>query len=358
MSTLLPRRPLLSGLYHVVPAHRDRVLISNAGRSVALTGDDFAERVAPLLAALDGDTPFEELEARFPGLAPDVVAALHAKGLVTDGAESPTTVPAGTATALASRHSVAEVNERLRTARVAIVGCGPVGTTAATLLAKAGVGKLWLSDDAEVSGGQVAATPALAPSAEGRPAAHAAAQAARHAGAAAADVALSPLPAELAGRADLAVAEFGYGAGASSADKLDLLLTAGCPYLIHSQDALEAVIGPFVQPGGRPCHRCLDERGLSHQAHWTDHLAYRAHRADCVARPDAFLAAHAALVAGTMATECLKLLAGDDLATSTAALVLDLAAMTLRREEVLPVPGCPQCGIGSIDAPGGSEGNR
>lgn len=348
MTAQLPHRPRLSGLYHVVPLEPDRVLISNAGHSIALSGSGAADRLAALLAALDGRRTLSELQAEFPDLAGDVIAALQQRGLVADAAADEC-VPALTGAALAGGRAAGADAARLATARVAVAGCGPVGTTVAMLLAQAGVGELCLSDDAEVTAEQIAATPALPQSVEGLPAAHAAQQAAVAAGTASAAVVASPLPADVTAQADLAVVEDRYDPAPSG--PLPSTLDWGCPVLLHSQDALGAVVGPLLCPGRRPCSRCVRQRWLSQNAHREEALSYRRHRADCAPRPDAFLAAHTAVVGGIAATECLETLAGGSPRTEAAALVVELATMTLQREALLPVPDCPECAEAPVSVP-------
>ena len=146
------------------------------------------------------------------------------------------------------------------------------------------------------------------------------------------------------GGAHLAVIESRYRTAGDTFDEAEVCLASGIPYMTHGQDALEAVVGPLVKPGGSPCHRCAESRRLAHEDHLHEHLAYRDHRARHAPRPDAFLAAHSAFLAGLVATEALHFLAGGTPAVLDGALVVDLLTMAVRREEVLPVPGCTGCG--------------
>lgn len=341
----LPTRPLLPGLYQVVRLSPDRLLIMNGGRAVALSGSGFAARVTPLLAALDGTNTADDLKARYPEIAPAVLASLAAKGLLLDAApipDGPAVGPQSTAVALPGAPSPAESATRLATATVTVVGCGSVGGAVAIVLAKAGVGHLVLVDDGVNSDLDVAVSPVLTLADVGRPRAQAVAQHCRDSAAVDIQVALL-LPANV--RPDLAVLALGYDdVGTAAADHC---LATRLPYLVHMQDALEAGVGPLVGPGGGPCHRCLRTRRLSHVTHLDEHMAYLEHRASTSPGPDAFLAAQVSLVAGLAGTEALRALLGAGARSHGALLTLDLVGPVMQREVLLPVPGCPGCASAS-----------
>lgn len=337
----LPARPLLPGLYQVVPMGPDRVVVANAGRTVALSGSGFTERVGPLLADLDGTTTCEELLSRFPEVAPAVLSGLAAKGLLVDAAPLPdgrAAAPQAAALALPGAPSPAEAATRLGAATVAVAGCGPVGGTVAVLLSKAGVGSVVVADGLQVTDDPtVAVSPVLCPPHAGGSRADAVAELCRQTGVEAVTTDRLAVDAPL----DLAVIEVGYDeAGSVAADQC---LAAGLPYLVHTTDALDAGVGPLVQPGGHPCHRCLLARRLGHVAHVEEHAAYRRHRAAISPGPDAFLAAHTSLLAGLVTTEALRALLGAEPRSRDALVVFDLGEPAVRRELLLPVPGCSGC---------------
>lgn len=339
----VPYRPLLMGLYHTVPFGADRVLVANAGRVVSLSGPSFAHRVGPLLSALDGTATRDELEARFPDLAPAVLPALVNKGLLTDAAPITDTTKVGPSLASMSfpdAPSSAEAVRRLADAVVTLPSCGPVGGQVAVLLAKAGVGGLVLSDARQVTPRDVAVSAPLGPGHTGQHRASAIAHVCIAAGAAVEVVESSPVQAR-SPAGQLAVLELGYDH--QSWSQADACLANGMPYLLVSQDALQAWIGPLAQLGGRPCHHCLRARRLSHESHPEEHLAYMEARAASAPGPDAFLAAHTAVVAGIVASEALRSLLEAHPLTHGAVLVLDLANMTVTRELLQPVPGCEVC---------------
>lgn len=350
----LPQFPLLPGLYHVVVLGADRVLIANAGRSVVLSGEGFAERVAPLLACLDGNTSLDELESKFGSWAADVVAGLAGRGLVSQAGAGggPGLVAAKlSAVALAGAGPIGEVAARIAGSTVAVAGCGPVTATAALLLAKAGLGRLLLADPGEACSTSLVVSPFATTPDEAR-SVDALADACRQAGSAAGPID-QPLGEEVLAEVDLVIVEHGYG----SRDELaEVCLRSRVPYLVFAQDALEASIGPLVVPGGRPCHRCATSRQLSHKEHLDEHLAYRRHRAAAAPGPDSFLAAHVAVLGGLVATECLRALTGMQPVTDGGVLVVSLGETLLEREELLPIPGCSGCDADFVGSESGRDG--
>lgn len=341
----LPSHPLLIGLYHVVPLSSDRVQIANAGRSVVLSGEGFTQRVLPLLEALDGHTQLDDLRRRFPELVPDVLEALAVKGMLTDGTAAPSdseSPSADAALALSTDLSPGEIADIVASAVVAVVGCGPVGSTAANLLAKAGVGRLLLCDSDEVRAADVSLSPPLSAAQHGQPRAEATRTTCI--GSATASVETTRRPSEHALKAagvDLAVLEIGYEHNCPGPSEADALRHAGIPFLMHTQDALEAVVGPLVRPGRTPCHRCALIRFFSNREDLDEHLAYRAHRARVARKPDAFLGAHCSIVAGIVAVEALCALVPTQSCGNVR--VIGLRDITVTQETVLPVPDCASC---------------
>ncbi len=334
----------------MVPLSPDRVQIANAGRSVVLSGKGFTQRVVPLLEALDGRTHREELRRRFPELVPDVLEALAAKGVLVDGTAASSdwdSSSANTALALGDGSSPGDVAEILASAVVAVMGCGPVGSAVATLLAKAGVGRLLLCDSDTVRSADIPLSPSLSTAHHGQPRAEAARATCVASEAACIEVVGRPWEQNLrAGGVDLVVLEVGYEQDGPHPSAADALLHAGFPFLMHTQDALEAVVGPVIVPGGAPCHRCALARLVSNREDLDEHMAYRAHRAREASKPETFLGAHCSVVAGIVTVEALRSLVARPL--RGAVRVVDLRDLRLTDETVLPVPGCTSCADAGI----------
>lgn len=345
----VPRRPVLVGLYHVVPLDDDRLQIANAGRAILLKGKGFGRRVTPLLAALDGSATVDELVDRFPELALDVLRALAGHGLLTDGVAASDTAAGSrlAAEVFATERSTADTTRLLSQATVAVSGDGPTTGTAAVLLAKAGVGKLLVRSSGTVTARDLALSPVLRAADEGRSRAGAVADLCG--GSVVNGIDPGALEeAALPGALIVAVVESSYVSDTETRGEADQLLDAGIPYVLHSQDALEATVGPVVGVGGIPCHRCLEVRKFSHQANPEEHLAYRRHRAQVAPGPDAFVAAHGSLLAGMLAAEVLRAVILPSQRRVSSVVVVDLATTEVRREELLPVPGCAGCGEAAL----------
>jgi bacteriocin biosynthesis cyclodehydratase domain-containing protein len=361
----LPRYPLISGLYHVVPLDADRVEVCNAGRSFVLRGERFSEKVMPLLDALDGTKTVDELAGSFPELVPALLEGLSRRGVLVDAAppdEEDTSPYSLTAAAVADALSPAEIRQRLGAATVVFVGCAPVLAEAALHLAKARVNRLVLIDGGLVTAHDVTVSPGLDARAEGRPrvdvvralcgrdsreGVEIATLDGGDGGVAGSDGSFAPRGdvafEDAMASANLVVIEARPQGEAWAPKEADLALSKGIPYLLFSQDALEAFVGPAVSLGGEPCHRCADMRRQGHVDNLDEFLAYRRHRAETSPLPDAFLSAHTSFLGGLLATEALRAVLGIPGLAQSGVVVVDLAEMKLEREEVLPVPGCEGC---------------
>ena len=340
------RYPLLPGIYHVVPRGADRVQLRNAGRIFDVSGPGIGERLPPLLEAMDGKTSVEELRLRFPEGASEIVAALAERGLVVDcGAEEDRSIGASpwlASFAIMSTPSIDAVR-RLQRSRVAIVGCGPVNATSSVLLGKAGVGEIVLCDDGRLlAASDVAAVPWFSEASIGQQRLEMVADACRAWSGVAYETVLGLITTDAISDADVVVVE-GNGPDAGRATAADLALEVGAPYLVNTQDAFEAVVGPLVSPGGRPCHRCAAVRRMSHVENLPDDEAYLQLREATVRGPDATLAAHTVIAAGVVATEVMRAILRVEAGAASRALVMNLGDFESHSEEVLPVPGCAGC---------------
>jgi bacteriocin biosynthesis cyclodehydratase domain-containing protein len=338
-----PEHPTLSRLYEVIPLDADRIQVGNASRSVVLRGPGLADRVMPLFGALDGASTRAELTSHFPGLAPQLLRSLTEKGMLVDGGASLSqSGPMALTAAGLGGLSPSAVGESLGDATVAFVGCGPVAAMAAMQLAKAEIGRLLLSDDGALTSSEVAVSPLLEPSARGGSRSQAVVDLCRKASPTVAE-ACAPEVARTAASSGLTVIEGRDDSGIPLSSEADAALAAGQPFLVHSQDGLEAFVGPYVPPGGHPCHRCAETRRLGHVEHLDEFLAFRRARADRDSLPDAFLAAHVSFVSGLLAVEVLRILTGAPHLTDGGVAVVDLEALEVRREGLLPVPQCGGC---------------
>ena len=291
-----------------------------------------------MLAALDGTRSAEQLVALFPDVAPALLQGLGARNLLLDGGLGldGDQTDLQTAAGLVGIAGDAGAATSLKNATVAFAGSGPVALSTALCLAKAGIGKLVFDSAELLTASEVAACPTLPVSATGQ----SRDEALRDALASVTTVDVRALLQLL--DADVVIAEQRYTASGLHPPAADAALAAGVPYLTHGQDALVATVGPVVRRGGRPCHRCVEARRQANIAHIDEHAAYLAHRSSHAPVPDAFLAAHTALVAGHLATDVLRALIGPP-ASDASVLVIDLESGLAQREPVLALPRCEGC---------------
>lgn len=333
---------MLAGLYHAVRLDDDRVEVCNAGRTVVLNAAGSATAVVALLDSLDGTASIDELTERFPEFAVhSLIETLDARGLLADARD--TDRSALSVAALQQGTVPMKPPRPLSSCTVMVAGCGPVAATSAVLLAHAGVGGIVLADDGDVSEHDVVTSAVLPRAAVGRPRTAVITDACLKHAPRAVVVTTSTAPAPFSD-VDFVIIQARYEESGIIAATADAALQAGVEHTVHWQDALEMVIGPVITRGGRPCHRCMESRRLSHVRHLDAHLAYLAHRARVAPEPDSFLAAHTSMAAGLLSTTVLQQLTGTTAeAHRGTAIVLDLATAEWRREAVLEVPGCEAC---------------
>lgn len=357
----LPARPLLPGFFRVIPMGPDTLQLRSAGRVIRLAGPGLGRLGPGLLAALDGTRTVAEvsgLVALDEAVVAQLVHRLHAGGVLLDADAD----GAGTATVSAEFYEVvqgggraAAVRAALTGARVLFAGLGPVARTAARNLAVSEVGALVLADGATVTAMDQAIVPGDRRD-NGRPRPRVVAEECLRAATVAAPGAVPPVVAmeggapiaEVLGRsapvslAVVQVDESGEDAEAANA----ACIAAGVPALFHDETTLEAVVGPAVV-GGRPgCFACLVARRSSHLRYYDEHVVYQQglRRGEVPARPPALLGAVATLVGGLVAAESLALLTGARSVTSGGVLTADFRTLEVRRDTLVPVPGCPACG--------------
>ena len=336
-------RPMLIGLYHAVQLGTDRVAVCNARRSIVLTAPGNGDSLAALLTALDGTASLEQLTERFPVLrVAGLIQTLRARGVLTDAAIAGDG-HAQTAAALHDAAAPATARWRLQDVTAVLAGCGPVAATAAVAMVKAGIGHLVLVDDNSVSDNDVIAGPVFGRDALGHNRADIVAQACTAAGDGRVETGGAAVAAALDG-ATIAIIQAQYSDCGIVAPLADVALQARVAHVVHYQDALDLVISPVIDGDGRPCHRCMEARRLSHVAHIDEHLAYLSHRSRTAAEPDSFLAAHTALAAGLLSSRALQHVGGTlPESERGSALLVDLATYEWHREVVLEVPGCIAC---------------
>jgi bacteriocin biosynthesis cyclodehydratase domain-containing protein len=323
-------------------------------RALLLRG--VGDRAARLIAAIDGTRDHDALRRTaaelglHQGFADRLLALLVEARVVDDAAVNPAAL---TRLSLAERDrlapdlsSIALLSPRAdgglatldlrRQARVAVVGAGRVGVTAAGLLAAAGIGHVDINDDG---------TCAASDCAPGGMSIGSVGASRVNAGRAAiqrASASTQVRPLERDERPTLVV----LAPRSGSVEPLvgDHLLRGGTPHLLVGVRETTAVIGPLVVPGESACLRCLDLRRADRDPAWPLIAAQLASEPPTAPAPacDVALASLAASVATLQALAWVDAAGAPPLpATFDGTLEVTLPDWRLRRR---PWSAHPSCG--------------
>jgi ThiF family len=317
-------------------------------RAVVVEGVDHA--TARLLCHLDGTRVESEVLADAAahgldvGMVTQLLAGLRRHRLVVDGLPVALSDLGGPSAArrlapdhaaLALRHPgdlAAHILRRRRAAAVAVHGAGRVGAHLATLLAAAGVGRVWVLDAGRVEPGDCAPgglPPRAADGQDGQRGAAAAEVLRRYAP----EVDTTPLPPDRL--PDLVVlAE----TPAPRSDLLASLHAAGVAHLLVGVRENTAVVGPLVRPGASACLRCTDLHRCDRDAAWPVLAAQLATPRRGVTEPcDVVLAS---LTAALGALQALAQVDGGTPSTVGGSLELTLPDWRVRRRTWAPHARC------------------
>jgi adenylyltransferase/sulfurtransferase len=226
--------------------------------------------------------------------------------------------------------------ERIRAARVLVVGCGALGSVAVDLLARAGVGHLTVVDRdlVELSNLQRQLLFDEADAAAGTPKAVAAAAAVARINS---EVVVHPVVADVTPDTVEALLE-GVDLVLDGTDNLetrfllnDACVKRGTPWIYGGAIGSTGLCMTVI-PGETPCFRCTFPRRPPPGALATCETA-------------GVLSSTVAVVAALQFTEALKLLVGDRASLARGLVALDLWANHQERATVRgPIPECPCCG--------------
>jgi molybdopterin-synthase adenylyltransferase len=313
-----------------------------------------------LVRALRGEGgSLSELQAA-TGLTADAVAekleALVAADVAAAAPDRPVALPAPLAARfdrqlpyLAEHGDPGAAQLRLRAARVAVLGCGGLGTWALGALASAGVGAFVLVDHDVVELSNLNRQLLYGVGDVGAPKAERAADWLRRFDP---DVDVRVLTVEVRSAADVAALLDGVDALVQTADWPPYRIVrwvdeacraAGVPYVIGGQRPPVVKVGPTFVPGATACFTC-HETALARDFPLYPELARR--RDEAPARSTTL--GPASGIAGTLiASEVMHLLLGRDVATAGRALLLDLRSLAVRWEPVERQTDCPACGARS-----------
>lgn len=311
-----------------------------------------------LLLALDGQHTLEQLHEEFGQKTVDeAVTQLRELGAVEDAADDELLAPGELVRFDRQLRYFSEIvgddltpsqcQERLREAKVAVLGVGGLGGWSAWALACTGVGEMWLIDGDRVEINNLNRQILYTEADVGLLKVECAAARLR---AFNSTTRFTATAQQLGSEAD--IAEFIAGADvvidAADWPAHDIerwcnaaCFAAGIPYITMSHFPPVARVGPFYVPGQTGCYACQI-------AAWRrDYPLFDITVEQLQGKPSpaATLGPACGLIGGQVALEVMHLLTGlCKPSTQGVALLYDLLTMEIKREPVVPEPGCPVCG--------------
>lgn len=329
----------------------------SAEEDIRLEKPDSEER--RLLAAVDGEHTLEQLRVEFGAeKVDDMLAQMQDLGVVEDAADDERIAAdvwerfdrqlryfsdIGTT----QTPTPSECQERLREAKIAVLGVGGLGGWSALALACIGVGEMWLIDGDRVEISNLNRQVLYSEADLGLLKVECAASRLR---AFNSGVKITTEARRLEGEEDIAEFVAGSDIVIDAADwpAHDIerwcnkaCFEAGIPYITMSHFPPVARVGPLYVPGATGCFTC-QEIGYRREYPLYD-VAVDQGRAK--SSPAATLGPACGLIGGQVAMEAMHLLTGlSRPAAQGVAHIYDLRTMKVKREAVKPEPECPVCG--------------
>ncbi len=316
------------------------------------------EEERQLLESLDGEHTLEQLHERFGEEAVgDLISQLQELEIVEDATDDDL-VPAAELARFDRQLryfsdignqalTPSECQARLRDAKVAVLGVGGLGGSAALWLASIGVGEMWLIDGDRVEASNLNRQILFAEAEIGLLKVEAATARLR---AFNSSMTVTSTARRLESQAEIADFIAGADVVIDAADwpAHDIerwcnsaCFEAGIPYITMSHFPPIARVGPLYVPGRTGCFAC-QETAYRREYPLFD-VAVEQRRAK--ASPAATLGPACGLIGGQVGLDIMHLLTGlAEPSTLGVAHIYDLRTMDVDREPVVPEPGCPVCG--------------
>ena len=310
-----------------------------------------------LLAALDGRRTMAELEREF-GAAEvgEAITQLREHGVIEDAADDDRLAPTELARFDRQLRYFSDVGEadltpserqdRLRDAKVAVLGVGGLGTWSAWALACCGVGEMWLIDGDEVEVSNLNRQIFYTEADLGRPKVEVGAERLSAFNSAAKVTATNQrLESEVELADFIAGADVVIDAADWPAHDIERWCNAACfeagiPYITMSHFPPIARVGPLYVPGQTGCFICQEIAYRREYPLFDEVIEQRR----ALPSPAATLGPACGLIGGQVGMEVVHLLTGlARPSTQGVAHIYDLQTMEVRREEVVPEPECPVC---------------
>ena len=310
-----------------------------------------------LLAALDGEHAIEQLHEEFGVEAvADLISQLGELEVVEDAADDDLLGAGELArfdrqlryfSDIGGERTPSECQERLREAKVAVLGVGGLGGWAAWALNCCGVGEMWLVDGDRVEISNLNRQILYSEADIGLLKVEVAAARLRAFNSAARITAAARRLESQVEIADfIAGADVVIDAADWPAHDIErwcnsACFEAGIPYITMSHFPPIARVGPLYVPGVTGCFAC-QETAYRREYPLFD-VAVEQRRAQ--PSPAATLGPACGLIGGQVGMEVMHLLTGlAEPSTLGNAQIYDLRTMVSKREAVVPEPGCPVCG--------------
>ena len=333
------------------------LLRPSAENDIRIEQPDAEER--RLLAAVNGERTLEQLRAEFGEKEVDeLIVQLLELEVVEDAADDELLPPRELErfdrqlryfSDIGSGLTPSECQERLREAKVAVLGVGGLGGWSAWALACTGVGEMWLidGDRVEVSNLNRQILYTEADIGELKVECAAARLRAFNSGskitATAKRLESEEEIAEFIAGSDVVVDAADWPAHDIERWCNSACFAAGIPYITMSHFPPIARVGPLYVPGVTGCFVC-QEIGYRREYPLFD-VAVEQRRAK--PSPAATLGPACGMIGGQVGMEVLHLLTGlSEPSTQGVAHIYDLRTMEVKREPVVQEPECPICGSG------------
>ncbi len=323
---------------------------------IRITQPDAEER--RLLAAVDGSRTLEQLRAEFGEQAvDDLVAQLQELEAIEDAADDELLAPGELErfdrqflyfSEIGSRElPPSDCQERLREAKVAVLGVGGLGGWSAWALACVGIGEMWLVDGDVVELSNLNRQTLYTEADIGQLKVERAAERLR---AFNSGCRIRATAKRLDSEADLAEFIAGADVVINAADwparDIDEWCNAACfkaciPYIVMSHFPPMTRVGPLYVPGVTGCLICQDIRYRRNYPLYSVVAEQRRGKPSTAAT----LGPACAMIGGQVALEVMHLLTGLIRPTTQGvSYMYDLRTMEAKREPVVPEPECPVCG--------------
>jgi bacteriocin biosynthesis cyclodehydratase domain-containing protein len=332
------------------------LLRPSAGNDIRIENPDDGER--RLLAALDGEHTLAQLHEEFGAESVDEVIAQLRELEVVEDAEDYERLEAGEVERLDRQLryfsdiatgdlTASQCQDRLREAKVAVLGVGGLGGWSAWALACTGVGEMWLIDGDRVEISNLNRQILYTEADLGLLKVECAAARLRAFNSA---TRFTTEARRLESQEDIAEFIAGSDVVIDAADwpAHDIerwcnsaCFEAGIPYITMSHFPPVARVGPLYVPGETGCYICQE---ISYRRDYPlFDIAVEQRRAK--PSPAATLGPACGLIGGQVALEVMHLLTGlAKPSTHGVAHLYDLRTMEVKREPVVPEPDCPVCG--------------